>query len=582
MMSIRISVGIITGMLFLGPSCPVHSQTGPGPIARGETPGATAAVPVPAGDPFTRGVAYTGRGEIERSIEEFQKAAHLNPANPAAHLNLGILYGSAGRLDEALAEFDRVIAIDPGSAEAQFDRGIVLMRKGEYGEAASAFEKSMILGGGNLVAHYNLGICYEYAGGLRYGPGFDARKSLYHYGKVLEKRPDVAAVYYNMGMVNLRAGDPGAAEKEFKRAGELQPDMADAFFQLGLISLRRGAFQGALRNLLRAQRLDSRLSLARPLADAYGGLGKFYLDNGDFGEAQKNLQLALEQMPADAGLLVMIGRAYNGLGRNAEAIHSYTKALVADPGLSLDGEIAAAYASWGDALASEGLCERAVTEYENAIMADPAEGGYYEKLGRLYDEGYEDRGKAVYYYREALAHGLSGPRADEIKKSIANAVRNDDAILEKYRNIVARYPDNPTVHYNFGVIYQVRGKTDPAIEEYNRAVRLDPGNCFAHYNLGLAYETKEMRSSAIREYKAALRCDPGYAGANYALGRLYEELGAYREARKEYERALELFPDSAEAHLALGLLIKNRGGDKKTADEHLERYRKLKKIQSPL
>jgi len=575
-------LSICFALIFCDRCARAQGESGIGPFEAGELRSATAAAPIPPADPFTRGVAYTSRGDLERSIGEFQKALQLNSSDPAAHLNLGILYGRAGKLDDALAEFDRALEINPGSPEIQFNRGIVLMRQAKQREAISAFEKSIILGGDNISAHYNLAICCEYAHGVRYGEGFDAEKSIYHYRKVLEKRPDAAVVYYNAGIVYLHAGDTASAEKALRMALDRDPSMADAYFQIGLLMLKKRAYQGALRNLIEAQRIDSRLPIAPSLAEAYGGLGKFFLDNGDFDSARKYLEQALEQEPSSAQGLILMGRTYRGLQRYAEAIDYFTRALSLDSRLPLARETAEAYLLWGDDLAAEGLCERAVTEYENAISTDPALGRSYARLGRLYDLGFEDRGKAVYYYRKALDAGLAPAETEEVRKALAEAVREDDSLIEKYRTLVARNPDDATLHYNLGVIYQARGKIDSAIEEYTRALRLDQGNSSAHYNLGLAYEKKRMRSAALREYKLALQYDPRYPRAGYALGRLYEEWGAYKEAREEYEKVIEFAPDYADAHLALGLLLKRRFKDAKGSQEHLARYEALKKVQPPL
>ncbi|MCX6354790.1 MAG: tetratricopeptide repeat protein [Candidatus Aureabacteria bacterium] len=581
MRRVFLCLNICFALIYCERLAPAQGKSGVGPFEGGELRSATAAVPIPLADPFTRGVAYTGRGDIEKSIAEFQKSVQLNPSDPAAHLNLGILYGSVGKLDAAVAEFDRALEINPGSPEIQFNRGIVFMRQGKQRQAISAFEKSIILGGDNIAANYNLAICYEYSNGVRYGAGFDAEKSIYHYRKVLEKRPDAAVVYYNAGIVCMHAGDTALAEKALRMALDRDPSLADAYFQIAVIMLKKQAYQGALRNLIEAQRIDSRLPLAPQLAEAYGGLGKFFLDNGDFDSARKYIEQALEQAPSNAQGLILMGRAYRGLQRYAEAVDYFTRARSLDSRLPLAREIAEAYMLWGDDLAAEGLCERAVTEYENAISTDPALGRSYARLGKLYDLGFEDRGKAAYYYRKALDTGLAPAETEEVRKALADAVREDDSLMEKYRTLVARNPDDATLHYNLGVIYQARGKMDSAIEEYTQALRLDQGNSIAHYNLGLAYEKKRMRSAALREYKLALQYDPRYPRAGYALGRLYEEWGAYKEAREQYERVIEIAPDYADAQLALGLLLKRRFKDAKGAEKHLARYEALKKNAAP-
>jgi superkiller protein 3 len=537
----------------------------------------TWADPLSADYHFKLGLYYHSVGERGKAIEQFKRVVELNPNDSASHLNLGIVYGGAGRLDDALGEFEKAIELNPDNAAAQFNRGVIFMKQGRHGEAISAFEKALILeGAGDPAAvHYNLAVCYEYAGGARYGKGFDAAKSIHHYMKALATRPDSAVIHYNLGVVYARSGDLEGAERELEKASELDPAMADAPLQLGLLMISKRNYHRALRHLLQAQKLDSAASVGPALVEAYGGLGQFYLDNGDHESARQNFEEALRLDSTRGPLIVQLGRAYRGLGKHAESVECFTRALSLDEGLPLKEEIAETQSQWGDALAGSGSSEAAIQKYEEAIRLNPANGGYYRKIAAVYHGGLKNKGKAIYYYRKALAAGLPATEAEKARRELADAARDEDRLVERYRQLVARNPENATLHYNLAVFYQEQENLDGAIEEYKEALKLDPSNSFAHYNLGLVYKKKEMRSAALREYKLAIHHNPGYERAHYALGVLCEELGAYDKAHEEYEKALEIEPDYADAHLALGLLLRNRVRDKAGAAEHLEKYREL-------
>jgi tetratricopeptide (TPR) repeat protein len=512
---------------------------------------------------------------MRNAMEQFERAAALNPGDAAAHLNLGIVYGEVGRYDDALREFGRALELNPANAAAQVNRGVVLMKQGNQAEAISAFEKALVMGESSTPLHYNLAVCYEYADGIRYGQGFNAAKSVEHYMKVLEREPGNAVVRYNLGMVYLHTGDLELAEGSLRKASEIDPEMADAFSQLGTLLLKKRNYHGAVKNLLEAQRCDSRLPLTPALVEAYSGLGQFFLDNGGYEDARKNCEEVLRLDPSRASAHAQLGRAHRGLRRYAEALDCFYKAQSLDPALPVNDDLAETYCLWGDQLVSEGLPKVAAGQYENALRLKPDYGACCAKLARIYHRETGERGKAIYLYRKALAAGPPIPEADRLRRELADAVRGDDGLVERYRQLVARNTGDATVRYNLAVFLQGSGDLDGAIEEYTEVLRIDPGNSFARYNLGLAYQGKGARSAALREYKSALDSNPQYARAHYALGRLYEELGAFEKAREEYERALATSPDYADAHLALGLVLSNKLGDRKKGQEHMKKYQEL-------
>jgi tetratricopeptide (TPR) repeat protein len=513
---------------------------------------------------------------MANAMEQFEKATARNPEDAAAHLNLGIVYGEAGRYDDALKEFDRVIELDPAHAAAQFNRGVALMKQRNQAEAISAFEKALSLGERTAAVHYNLAVCYEYADGARYGDGFEAGKSLEHYKKVLEREPGNAVVRYNLGMVYLHTGDVEAAEDELRKASELDPEMADAFYQLGALLLKKKNYYGAVKNLLDARRRDARLPVKELLVDAYGGLGRFYLDNGDYENAGVNFKEALRLDPSRAAGHAMLGRAHRGAKRYAEALDCFYKAQSLDAALPVSDDLAETYCLWGDQLAGEGLPRVAAGQYENALRLKPDYGICCARLARIYQYEMGERGKAICLYRKALSSDLPTTVADRLRAELADAIRGDDTLIERYSRLVARNPGNAVLRYNLAVFLQTKGELDRAIEEYKKALSINPRNKFARHNLGLAYQLKGERSAALREYQSVLNQNPRYGRAHYALGRLYEEFGAFKKARGEYERALAASPDDANAHLALGLLLKDKLGDARKAREHIKRYQELK------
>jgi tetratricopeptide (TPR) repeat protein len=524
---------------------------------------------------FEQGIHYYEEGEFEKALDYFKRVVELQPSDAAAHFNLGILYGEMRQFPAALHEFNKSLELNPHNAAAQFNRGVIFMKQRRYEDAITAFEKARLFGGRSAPVDYNLAVCYEYAGGKRYGKGFDREKSIFHYKEALKEEPDNAVIHFNLGMVYINSNEFELAEYELRKATEIDPDMGEGFLQIGILLLKKANYHAALESLRRARRLDAALPVEAPLVEAYSGLGQFLLENGDYEGARRNFVEVLRLDPSHVQAMVSLARAYRGLGDFAMTVDYFSKALFVDDTLPLKRELAEAYALWGNELAHEGFYDLAAKQYENAVLLEPDNPRHYEELGKLFHFELGNRGRAIHYYRKSLALGLPMSESDAVRKLLADAVREESHLVDKYRELVEENPENAKLHYNLAVFYQETGRLDGAIDEYKEALRLGPGNCFAHYNLALVYREKGQRSAAVRHLQSALRHCPGYARAAYALGGVYEELGEYGKARISYNEALTNEPEFADAHLALALLLRRRFGDVEGSKKHFQHYRRL-------
>lgn len=109
-----------------------------------------------------------------------------------------------------------------------------------------------------------------------------------------------------------------------------------------------------------------------------------------------------------------------------------------------------------------------------------------------------------------------------------------------YRDVVAKYPNDPRGHEALAGRLALRKKIDEAIAEYQIALRLDPSRHFAHYGLGcIAYD--ENRFAEAREHleKAVARKDTDVE-SHLALVMVFDRLGDKVKARLHYEKVKEL------------------------------------------
>ncbi len=139
------------------------------------------------------GSAYYTKGEFERSVEAYEKAASLKPDVAEVHRNLGLAYVEIEELDKAEAAFRKAFEMS-GDAEAVFYlartayhrqnyeaalewvlqaiqkdgkkagfynlKGTVLNQLGRYLEAAGSFQAGLVLDPKDVNLRINLGVAY--------------------------------------------------------------------------------------------------------------------------------------------------------------------------------------------------------------------------------------------------------------------------------------------------------------------------------------------------------------------------------------------------------------------------------------
>lgn len=118
-----------------------------------------------------------------------------------------------------------------------------------------------------------------------------------------------------------------------------------------------------------------------------------------------------------------------------------------------------------------------------------------------------------------------------------------------YRQILARWPDQPDCWYNLGALQRKTGLYADALASYQQAldrgadrpeeIRLNRGVIFADH--------LRMDEAAEREFTLALELNPVYVPALINLANLHEDLGRREAAIAAYERILALEPHNAQA-----------------------------------
>lgn len=138
----------------------------------------------------------------------------------AQHLEGLRLYYREGRCADAIPFFDRALEIDPGYVFAWHDRGICYREIGKDDEALKDIEKALTLSPGEEEMMYSRAETLRKIGILRREPTIIA-KALDAYNQVLEKNPNDAGSWNNLGICAKELGKEELSRQYFERAKEI-------------------------------------------------------------------------------------------------------------------------------------------------------------------------------------------------------------------------------------------------------------------------------------------------------------------------------------------------------------------------
>src|SRR6185369_6841129 len=87
------------------------------------------------------GLAYLGKGDYPKALEELRAAAAGNPRNPVIHLSLGRVWFAMDKTDQAIVEYRKALEIYKDYAAAYYHLGLAQLKLNNQEAAKSAFKE---------------------------------------------------------------------------------------------------------------------------------------------------------------------------------------------------------------------------------------------------------------------------------------------------------------------------------------------------------------------------------------------------------------------------------------------------------
>jgi tetratricopeptide (TPR) repeat protein len=331
-----------------------------------------------------------------------------------------------------------------------------------------------------------------------------------------------------MARSNLTEKQRAAADSQENR---LRSILGLSFNDLATSEAVRREYLSALGHYQEAERWDPAIpGLSKNL-----GLSAFRANN--YPEAIRGLAMAVEGAPDDTPVRAMLGMAYFGAEKYANAAATFSP--LGQKGMQ---DSSVGYA-WAASLARAGDLKKAAEvlgefEKQNHSSADGL-----LLIGQLWIE-IADYSRAVGAFHAAL---------------------QSDPSLRK-------------AHYFAGQA-DIRWEHWPeAAEEFQAELKLEPADLEAKYNLGFVYQQQSRSDDAVQLFQQVLNAQPNHANAQYQLGKILLDRGQVNDAIEHLETAARLSPQTDYMHYQLQAAYR-KAQRVAEADRELEIYKGLKAKQ---
>lgn len=407
--------------------------------------------------------------------------------------------------------------------------------------------------------------------------------------QALQMHARIPGAHYQLGFAHWNLGDLAKAKAAFETELGFEPPDAHSLYFLGRIALSEGDTQGAV------NRFESALSAGNVL-DVRSRLASGYLSLGRVEDAARLLEETVSRWPERGDSHYLLARAYQRLGRTAEARREFELAerwknklqeeirglvelrmLLQEKKLFEASSKAKSLAASGDpdvmlaaaiALGSNGFHSEALPILRRVIEERPRfpEALYNLALARV---SLQQPEQAMPLLNEAID---LRPEFYEARMLLGNLLvqggANEKAIAH-LRLAFQMRPDNAKLAAFLGLQYLQGRFYQDAVRTLQRAVELDTASSDLRFLLVDAHFQNHDYEEALAQALAAAEAFPSLANSHYRAAWQLENMGQFMEARRYLERALEIDPAFVEARRMLGE-VTLRLGETEAAIDHFQ------------
>lgn len=467
---------------------------------------------------------YIKKGEVDAAVRLLEKSVTSNPEHIDSHILLGSLYGNLGKYDDALREYNKVIEIDPENLEAYLFLSRLYHQNRNYDKAIDVLGNLMKIDSRNLMGCYYLAKVYAammnydeaeiwFQETLEIKPAFRPAlmglgvvyrsqnkndKELELYSDFLRANPSNSEIRFEMGNTLMRLKRYDAAAEEFEKILKMDNSLVDVHFSLGLAYLF-GEKQGN-------RAIGEFLTVLELRPDHYRAiyfLATVYEEKEQYADAMKELETIPEKSTLYTAARIRMGFILKDEGNTSAAIKLIRVEIEKkNKDIELYRFMAAVYEEAGRFKDAEDILTKGLTLLPQDI-------GLHYSLGMLYGRRHE--------YRESIEEMETVLKLDPYNADAINfigysyadrGIRLDEAEKLVQRALSLK-PDKGYIMDSLGWVYFKQNKVKLAIKYLKRAWELLPEDPVIAGHLGDAYEMDGRKKEALNVYERALGLNPG-------------------------------------------------------------------------
>ncbi len=204
---------------------------------------------------YNRGNAKYELGDYKDAIADYNNTIQIKPDYATAYIGRGNAKYKLDNYTAAIADYDKAIQFnldDDNKAITYHNRGKAKYELGDYKAAIADYNKAI-----QIKPDYTT--AYIGRGNAKYGLG-DYSAAIADYNKAIRfnSDDDKAVIYYNRGNAKYRLGDYSAAILDYNKAIRFNPDLAIVYYSLGVAycNLKSPKYKKAFDNFVKADQKD--------------------------------------------------------------------------------------------------------------------------------------------------------------------------------------------------------------------------------------------------------------------------------------------------------------------------------------
>ncbi|GEM_PF-5434755 len=506
-----------------------------------------------------KAIVFYRNGDVDKAVENWEKAIEVDPQFVRALSNLGAAYKDKGMYDKAIAACEKAIQIDPAYIMAYSNLGGAYVSNNMNDQAVDILKKCIAIAPNFMDAYCNLAIAYENKGMRNEAISLleaAIKRSAHH----AQARSILSTLY-------MKAEITGFEEKHKNSLFPQKYDWdADMFYSGG----KKERLNKAIEQLEKIIEINPKDMEKRcELAD-------LYVLNWMKDKAILEYKKVLEMDPNFVNARYSLGIIYEGLKKWSDAIFEYEKVAELNPQYErVNPHLTNLYLRRGLQLAVTGDFNQAGECIKKIIKLEP------EK---------EIEGFNAVEWLKVIEDSMPGKIKDKAAVLFFEGCRsfNDDLVFSsaaiKIREALKLEPDNKFFNYYLGYLNTCYGgeyvEINPGRESFKeavsalqKAIKIDPQYWRAHSKLGLAYFYLGLYDESIAAGVKALSIEPNKYEIHNLLGMdYYAGKKNYAEAVKYFNAAIAIDPGISTGYYNVGLAYLGLL-DKENA---LKQYNKLK------